>query len=218
MIGRNSIMMGKKPNTSTWNILSESRYFNILLAVKSEPLNNYQISNEINLDHSQTRKPVKELLEIGALIPKKERTKQYNLNKKWIAEETIDYYIQKNAKLNPDKVYTNKNVSKEFQNFLKLKESKLTLALIEMYLTKKNVPTQENLNSFFENFANFVKTTIDMYGIQHIDIDLLNKLLFYNETKKWELPQIRILLKHKIHFKKDKLNQDYFNELVDIEK
>jgi predicted transcriptional regulator len=210
-------MAGKKPSDDSWNILSEPRYLNILLAVKNEGLNNHQISTEISLDHSQTRKPVNELLKLNAIIVKKETTNKYFLNKKWIAHETINYHIEKNARLNPEKAYSTKTMSKEFKEFLKLKDSNLTQALVEMYLTKKHVPTQENLNSFFEHFTNFVKNSIDMYGIQHIDIDLLNKLLFYNETQKWELPQIRILLKHKIPFKKDKMNQDYFNNLIDSE-
>jgi hypothetical protein len=216
-------MVVEIPTMLPWKILSDSRYLNILLSIKDEKANNYKISTKIKLDHSQTRKPIKELLDLGALIVVKGTNyKEYLLNKQWLTDKVISYYI---IKYLDSPIYENhetKIYHKKIAEFYKLKDSNLSKALVEMYLlnennlylSNKNDLTPKNLHSFFEDFSNFSRTSIEAYGIMHIDVDLLNQLLGYGGKQKWNLHSMRILLKYDVNFKKDEINKTHFAKLL----
>jgi Mn-dependent DtxR family transcriptional regulator len=181
-------------------IFSDPRYLSILLTVKNESLTNNRISKLLQKDHSQTRPLVSRLAERKLLMKKDNK---YLLWKKNLSDEIISYLVLNYKEIMlSDTNARFKEFDKETERFGRLLDSSLVHALVEVYINTYFCSSgKDNFHSFVLGFAEFVKSAIDVYKIQHKDVDLLINLCNVESKSNWTYAAFDIFNKFGIQFK-----------------
>jgi hypothetical protein len=168
------------------------------------------VSIKANINHSVTRNFFKKLLRDGAVTQHQHKAKQlaYTLNKQWLVDEVIDYYVTeyKRAIMNQQGKYEAED-KKKINEFLNLKHDQYQVLEMtnRMYLdqTKELKINHTSFNTWIALYPELRTIVLDKQVLFVPKLKLIKELLQHHSLKPTAISTERInLLKKELETKR----------------